>query len=139
MILVTGGAYAGKEAFIKKTWPEGLGNIREGSDAAFSDLCEATCLLHFECWIRRAALWQKEAGVPYTESALADYLCENVDDFLGANPDIIIELREMGCGIVPLDENDRLVREMVGRVGCHLAERAEEVWKVTMGLAQRIK
>ena len=42
----------------------------------------------------------------------------------------------------PADEtgiNDREYREAVGRACCCLGEEAEEVWRVTAGIGQRIK
>ena len=46
---------------------------------------------------------------------------------------------EMGCGIVPLDKNDRDFRENLGRFLCRLAERADIVLRVQCGIAAAIK
>lgn len=62
-----------------------------------------------------------------------------VEAMLSISPDVIIIMSEMGSGIVPVDSKDRILRDEVGRVGCYLAERAEEVYRVVAGLGMRIK
>ena len=42
---------------------------------------------------------------------------------------------EMGCGIVPLDKNDRDFRENLGRFRCRLTERAAIVLRVQCVIA----
>lgn len=46
---------------------------------------------------------------------------------------------EIGCGIVPANKLDRDYREMVGRVACVIAKKADAVYKVEAGIAQKIK
>lgn len=46
---------------------------------------------------------------------------------------------EVGCGVVPVDDNDRAWREAVGRACCALAERAERVIRVQCGIGIVIK
>lgn len=58
---------------------------------------------------------------------------------LAENENAVILLDEVGCGIVPMEKSEREYRESVGRVGCFLAARAEEVWRVVLGIGTRIK
>ena len=51
----------------------------------------------------------------------------------------VVTCDEVGCGVVPLDRNDRDWREAVGRLGCALAAEADTVVRVTAGLPQAIK
>lgn len=46
---------------------------------------------------------------------------------------------EMGCGVVPMTYRERAYREIVGRIGCRLAEEADEVYRVVCGIAVKIK
>lgn len=46
---------------------------------------------------------------------------------------------EVGCGIVPMDRDERVFREANGRVNCLLAEEADEVYRVMAGIFQKIK
>ena len=54
-------------------------------------------------------------------------------------PNSIIITDEIGNGIVPIDKNERLLREKIGRVQCMLAEQADEVIKVICGIGHKIK
>ena len=58
---------------------------------------------------------------------------------LEANPDVILICDEVGCGVVPVDKEERQYREAVGAAGQELAARAEKVYRVTAGIPVRIK
>lgn len=81
---------------------------------------------HYELKVRE---WL-EAGL--------DPLAET-EKYIGENPDAVIIMDEIGCGIIPLERADRLWREAVGRVGCLLAERAVTVERVVCGIPVKIK
>ena len=55
----------------------------------------------------------------------------------GAN--LILISDEIGGGIVPMDAFDREWREVTGRILCRLAEQAQKVVRIVMGLPQIIK
>lgn len=46
---------------------------------------------------------------------------------------------ELGNGIVPIDEKDTKWREVTGRILILLAKEADEVYRVLLGMGQRIK
>ena len=48
------------------------------------------------------------------------------------NPDAVITLDEVGCGVVPVDREEREYREAVGAAGQELAALAGEVYRVTI-------
>lgn len=54
-------------------------------------------------------------------------------------PNAIIITDEVGNGVVPIDKNERLLRETIGRMQCKMAENANEVIRVVCGIGQRIK
>ncbi|MFI3325633.1 MAG: bifunctional adenosylcobinamide kinase/adenosylcobinamide-phosphate guanylyltransferase [Clostridia bacterium] len=51
----------------------------------------------------------------------------------------VIVCLEVGCGIVPLDKQERIYREVVGRTACLVAKKADEVYRLNCGIAQKIK
>ena len=58
---------------------------------------------------------------------------------LKSNPDAVICSDEIGCGIHPLAQDERIWREETGRALCILAEGAGTVTRVICGIGQRIK
>lgn len=53
--------------------------------------------------------------------------------------DVVISSDLIGSGIVPMDAFDRCWREVTGRVLTDIAGRADEVYRVTCGIEQRLK
>ena len=58
---------------------------------------------------------------------------------LDKNRDLIIVCDEIGCGLVPVDAFEREYRESVGRICTELAKNADEVYRVTCGIGNRIR
>ena len=56
-----------------------------------------------------------------------------------SNPGILILMDEIGCGVIPMEREERLWREETGRAGCYLAAHAESVERVVCGCGVRIK
>ena len=52
---------------------------------------------------------------------------------------LILVANEVGCGIVPMDPEERAWRENVGRSLCQVAARAERVTRVICGIGVRLK
>ena len=61
------------------------------------------------------------------------------EELLTANPNLILICDEVGCGVVPIDPDQRAWREDVGRLCCRLARRAERVERVFCGLPMTLK
>ena len=55
------------------------------------------------------------------------------------HPEGVLLGDEVGCGVTPLDRGEREWRELVGRICCELAERAQAVYRVRCGLGERLK
>lgn len=84
------------------------------------------CLIHFHLLIRQLL----EQDIP-VEEFLEQFWLEN---------DIqIITSDEIGYGIVPIDAFERNYREVVGRMSCLVAQRADSVVRVVCGIGTRIK
>ncbi len=60
-------------------------------------------------------------------------------DFCRKHPDAVVVADEIGCGVVPIDRNDRTWREAAGRALCVLARESEQVVRVMCGIGVRIK
>lgn len=140
MILVTGGAFQGKTSFIREHFlPDGEGPegfVRNGKEASFEELCTCGCVMNFELWIKRELeAIQCGEGAEEIQAALS----ARVREIIRRNPGLIIELQEMGCGVVPIEKKDRIYRECCGRIGCLIAENGSEVYRVICGLGQRLQ
>lgn len=66
--------------------------------------------------------------------------CEDVDSVfeLVRNKRIVIA-SEVGCGVVPLDKDERMFRERAGELAQRLAKEADTVIRTVCGLPQFIK
>ena len=78
-----------------------------------------------------------------TNLMMADCDCDRAADALleGLPPGgtVVFVSNEVGGGIVPMDPMSRAFRDHAGRLHQALAARADEVYLVTAGLAQRLK
>ncbi|MCD8231531.1 MAG: bifunctional adenosylcobinamide kinase/adenosylcobinamide-phosphate guanylyltransferase [Clostridiales bacterium] len=116
MILITGGAYQGKKDFAEK--------LRKQKYQAGETDAEVLADIH-----EIIAEELREGRDPWIV----------IEDRVQKQPGVIVTVNELGCGIVPMDPFDREWREVTGRISCKLAEQAEEVYRVTCGIAVRIK
>lgn len=62
-----------------------------------------------------------------------------IDDLLCQCTGKICICDDISCGIVPLEEEQRVWREMVGRFLCRLAQKADLVVRIQCGIGQIIK
>lgn len=129
MVLITGGAWQGKTDFAKKFLLEKEDRrlkIVDGSQAAEEDWRQVDLFTDFHLWVAR--LLREDRDV-----------YEAVNRMMEENPSITVTVNELGCGIVPVDAFDRKWRETTGRVCCLLAQKSTEVYRVTCGVATKIK
>ncbi len=145
MILVIGGAFQGKTAFVEEQFYLSDADIfripllsskeypNQGTDFSLESYQEmkeavlsAKAIANYEEWIR----WQMAAG----EDLEAFW-----KRFLEEQKDAIVIAREIGQGIVPLEKELRLFREQAGRMLCEIAKEAEEVWRVYCQIPMKIK
>ena len=62
-----------------------------------------------------------------------------IEQIMLREPEAVFILDDVGGGIVPIDRKDRDYRELVGRIGCMLADSAQSVIRVCCGIGQVIK
>ncbi len=102
-----------------------VGGMHQGKTSFAHTLSEQVCddlQLLIRGWMEQGENCQEHLGQIETEYAEG-----------------VIVVAEIGCGLVPMDAFEREYREVVGRISCELAARADEVYRMTCGLATRIK
>lgn len=124
LILVTGGAFQGKRRFAEELSKR---QRAEGETFFTPIICEVT-----EELLAPLAARLREDG----EKALRETAAGICGD--GERARIVI-LRTEGNGVVPVRASERAQREVRGRLGCLLAEAAEEVWELNCGIPRRLK
>jgi adenosyl cobinamide kinase/adenosyl cobinamide phosphate guanylyltransferase len=129
MIVVTGGAFQGKSDWIKKTYQSAISAEADGAHASIEELLHADVIWQFHSYIRRRLF----------EGADEATLLKETESLAQHNPNVVIELAEIGSGIVPMQKEERIYRETVGRAGCVLAVHADSVYRVICGIAVPIK
>jgi adenosylcobinamide kinase/adenosylcobinamide-phosphate guanylyltransferase len=128
MILIIGGAWQGKLDFAKGLAGEkGMKNhVAEGKTDPLVAAVNSPIIHDFHEYIRRIL---KEG------KSVVDFISTMERD----NRDVIIVTNELGCGIVPMDFEDRLWREEAGRSSVRIAKTSKEVYRLVCGIATRIK
>lgn len=126
MILITGGAYQGKLEAAKNICGKQHPLVAEGETACLEEMEQADIISHFHLYIKKLMLTGTEPE-------------EQIQKLVQKNPNIILEVTQLGCGVVPMDAFDRSYREKVGRISCRLAEQAEQVYLVNCGISKQLK
>ena len=126
MKMIIGGAFQGKAAFAEKTMEIRPEEWADGGSCGRDELFTCRGIRNFHLYVRRAL----------AEGWDADALPEQLEE---KNPGVLIVTNELGYGIVPMDPEERTWRETDGRLCARLAAYADEVWRVTCGIGQRLK
>lgn len=121
MILVIGGAWQGKEEYVKNQL------LAEGNTSLAGANYVVINAYHLK--IRE----QMEAGEDPVQAAKALLKAPRN----GRN--LVVICDEVGSGVVPMDAFERAYREKVGRVCCYFAKEAQQVIRVVCGVGVRIK
>ncbi|MCC8050530.1 MAG: bifunctional adenosylcobinamide kinase/adenosylcobinamide-phosphate guanylyltransferase [Clostridiales bacterium] len=135
MKLIIGGAFQGKLEFARKTYGVADGWI-DGCTCDYTEIMDCRGIYHFHEYLRR--LLDRD-GLTENLTELEEQAGLFADWIYHKNPDLIIVSTELGYGIVPMEPNDRLWRETVGRVCTSLASKSDEVVRVVCGLGTWLK
>jgi len=124
MILIIGGAYQGKLDFAMRHFGIGDSDVFSctGTQIDFSK----PCIVNLEEFVRHCL----QQGV------------ESVDYFRGHRAlwqQSILICRDISCGVVPMEREERQWRQATGRLCQYLAGEAEQVSRIFCGLEQRLK
>ena len=125
MIMVTGGSFQNKTAYALKVTGLLESDIIDGAECTEKDALEAKGISNYHTFIKRFFL---NGGDPLV---FTEKLCRRSVE--------VVIMDEIGCGIVPIDRNDRAIREAVGRCGCIIAENSHTVVRVCCGIPTIIK
>lgn len=134
MILVIGGAYSGKTQFIKEQFNLSDDDFIYGEAVTDKNICHYRAIADFNKYIFPIVTESLT-----DENNIEELVIDKVTKLLHINNDIIVEMREVGSGIVPIEKKERLFREVIGRVSCSLAEQSEEVFRVVCGIPVKLK
>ena len=130
MVLIIGGAWQGKLDFARKLAEANkaseLCRVAEGGTDSFEAALNCQIIHGFHEYVRRLL----------KENKSVEAFMEKIEE---QNPQVIITSNELGCGIVPIDREDRAWREASGRASVKLAGRACQVYRLVCGIASRIK
>ena len=120
MILIIGGAYQGKLDYAKETF--GLRDeevhICSAGDIDFSKRC---------IYGLEEFTWGHPDPAAYFRAHRQEW------------EDSILILRDVFCGVVPMDPETRLWRQKTGRLSQYLSKEAAQVSRIFCGLEQRLK
>lgn len=141
MIVVIGGAYQGKLEFARRLWNEewkkdggenheDMPPCADGRRDCLERACEAPVIDGFHHYIRR---------IIETEESPQERVTKLIREILQKNPNVIIVMDEIGYGIVPVDQRERIYREVTGMAGQLLAREAKQVYRVICGIGTKIK
>lgn len=82
-------------------------------------------------------------GDNFVADHINEHILQKIDNLIAiinnANVDIFVVTNEIGWGLVPPDPISRLYRDIVGRVNQKLADAANEVYIVMLGIPVKIK
>lgn len=117
MVLITGGAFSGLEAFAKQY------DAKHNRSQSMQIVYISNILV------------EKEDKAEPLEITLQRWSDENKINW---NSLILIH-EEVGCGLIPDTRQKREQREKQGRAGCFFGEKATEVYRVCCGLGIKIK
>lgn len=125
MILVFGGAYQGKLEYV-------LNNLSK-SKTVF-DCSVGTIDIDFNCEVINNFHFFILNSIK-NKIDINKYIVENIENL----KDKIIITDDISCGVVPIDKEDRLWREIHGKSMTKLSKNADEVYRVFCGLGIQIK
>lgn len=126
MILVTGGAYQNKKQAACRLFDAEESDFLDGGSCDMQAIFSCRALENFHLYVRR---YLKSGKDP------AEFAAELAEK----NPRLLIVTDEIGCGIVPIEKEERYWREQNGRICCALATQAETVVRVVAGIPTVIK
>ena len=131
MELYIGGFAQGKLGYVKAQNPECLvfEDLESLKNSGSSDGKSVKVLNRLHLVIKKMLLTGIDPEVIKSE------ILQTVSSVSG----LIIICDEIGCGIVPIDETERLYRELTGRILVEIAKKADRVVRISCGIPQAIK
>ncbi|MGG0645154.1 bifunctional adenosylcobinamide kinase/adenosylcobinamide-phosphate guanylyltransferase [Sporosarcina gallistercoris] len=130
MHIVIGGAVNGKRKFVREMMPAEARWFGEDKPLDLRQLSELSA--------------EQPAVVCSVEQWMATRLDDEenaIHEFLNAlsGKRVTLIITDIGRGIVPMDAEERALRDACGRLNQHLMEVAREVTRVWYGIPQKLK
>lgn len=126
MILITGGAYQGKTQYAVDNFGLMQDDIADGNICTESEILNAKCVSDYHIFIKR--MLEKNTDV----ISFTNQLCE-------INKNLIVIMNEIGCGIIPIEKEDRIWRETAGKCGCIIAQNSKQAVRIINSIPMIIK
>ena len=163
MVLIIGGAWQGKTEFAKRLLQiedADICNIERQQEKTDADICNVERQQEKTdadvCRVKRktSAVENNPAlrGIPDSIRAIAHYEqwirmqyeakadpVEELHRLLNRNSAVCLIADEVGRGVVPINRRERAARDVIGRTLVEAAKMAEQVYRVTCGIGERIK
>jgi len=150
MDLFVGGHAQGKLQLVKESYGEDITIINEfhikirdelqkfveTAGQAGSESCKTAEGNDVNCTGKEK--YESRISEELSENELADMIFEKLTAGIIYEKTVIIS-DEIGCGIVPMDRFDRLWRDITGKILVKTAKISENVFRVTCGIANKIK
>ncbi len=125
-VMITGGAYQGKASYAKENYKD---SILFGG--------EFVKLIKGETEKAAASAESEKQGELYKNGVLAEKVLDSIELKLSEYNVVIVP--EVGCGLVPLDFDERQFLEVYGRVTEKLGRATKTVIRVVCGCPVKIK
>lgn len=122
MIFIIGGRFSGKSNYVHKIYNVSEKTVIDGEKAELDKLKIYNVIFNIDILIK------KHIHIEGLDKLILNNLRAD-----------IITGNEIGCGVVPLDCNDRQWRDITGRIYCSLANKSDTVIRIIAGLPQTIK
>ncbi|MDQ0243513.1 adenosyl cobinamide kinase/adenosyl cobinamide phosphate guanylyltransferase [Bacillus fengqiuensis] len=137
MHFIFGGAFNGKRKWVsdtyndcKVTWISAYEQIEIPDKAGTG---ETAVLEGIEVWVRG------RIAQGFTVEETAAFFEQKLSVWLKQCDRLVLIGTEIGKGIVPVDEEDRMWRDACGYVYQHIVEKAERVDQIWYGIPTRLK
>ena len=124
MHIIIGGAFNGKREYVRTMLAGREAEWFEGILPEHSEGYQVMVVAGIEKWLAETKL---------SEAAAIDHVLAAV-----AGRDVIVVLTDIGRGIVPIDAQQRKLRDACGRLYQRLMAEADEVTRIWYGIAQTL-
>lgn len=126
MHIFIGGAYNGKRAYVRNMLEvQGKSDVQWVDGVLPSPSHEPVVIAGLESWLHQNQLTEEEA----------------IDQVMAVlkNREVILILTDIGRGIVPVEAEQRQLRDTCGRLYQRLFASAEEITRIWYGIPQTIR
>ncbi|HWO98882.1 MAG TPA: bifunctional adenosylcobinamide kinase/adenosylcobinamide-phosphate guanylyltransferase [Bacillus sp. (in: firmicutes)] len=137
MHFVFGGAFNGKRKWVKDTYREydviWISAYEQAEIPKNVETDGVTVLEGIEVWVR------KLIARGFTVKEVSSFFEQSISGWIKQYGGLVLIGTEIGKGIVPIDEEDRMWRDACGYVYQHIVRKAKRVDQIWYGIPARLK